>query len=286
MDSNMVRRVAFAAVAIPVLVGVVWLGEWPLTFLLVVASVLGAGELFALAERTGLVPLRGLGSVLAALVPFTLILALKSPGIWASQQWGYLVLLGFVLVTGIAVFVRSPSQHPLASIAVTVFGVGYAAVLPVTAFVIRHGEWSGRSWSGTAVLFFPMVVTWVCDSAAMFGGRLVGGPKLAPAISPGKTWAGAIAGVVAGTGAGAAYAAIAFPRTGIALGIGASCVLALVLTIVGQVGDLAESLIKREAGVKDSSALIPGHGGVLDRLDSLYFVLPVAAAGYHLLGLM
>jgi phosphatidate cytidylyltransferase len=126
----------------------------------------------------------------------------------------------------------------------------------------------------------------MCDTAAMLAGRAIGGPKLAPVVSPGKTRSGAIAGVVGGVAIGALYAALVFPRAGIAIGIVSASLLAFVLSIIGQVGDLAESLLKREAGVKDSSALIPGHGGVLDRLDSLYFVIPVAAAGYLLLGII
>ena len=107
---------------------------------------------------------------------------------------------------------------------------------------------------------------------------------MAPAISPGKTWSGGIAGAVAGTLVGAAYALVVFPRVQISFSVLAALSLALLLSIIGQIGDLAESLLKREAGVKDSSRLIPGHGGVLDRLDSLYFVLPVSAAAFHLLG--
>jgi phosphatidate cytidylyltransferase len=286
MDSNMLRRIAFALVAIPLLVGVVWLGEWPLAALLLVASVLGVDELFRLAQASGVKPLRDLGRLLAALVPLALIMALKVPNLWIADQWGYLLIVGFLLVVGSAVFARSPSQRPLASIAVTVFAVGYAAVLPTTAFVIRHGQWGGRSWAGTAMLFFPLVVTWVCDSAAMLGGRAIGGPKLAPTISPAKTWAGGIAGAVGGTLTGGAYALVVFPRVHVGFGVASALLLALALSIIGQVGDLAESLLKREAGVKDSSTLIPGHGGVLDRLDSLYFVLPLTAAGYHLLGLI
>lgn len=282
----MVRRVAFAVVAIPVLVGVVWLGAWPLAAVLLAAGVLGVEEFFELAEATGVRPMRNLGRVFAALVPITVVLAVRAPRLWLDHQWAYLLLLGFLVVVGAAVFARSPSERPLASVATTVFGVGYAAILPVTAFIIRHGQWGERSWPGTAMLFFPFVVTWVCDSAAMLAGRAIGGAKLAPVISPGKTWAGALAGVVAGTLSGLVYAVLLFRRVHISIGVVPALILALVLSIVGQIGDLAESLFKREAGVKDSSALIPGHGGVLDRLDSLYFVLPVAAAGYHLLGLV
>lgn len=286
MASNMVRRVTFAVVAIPVLVGVVWLGEWALALLLAVAAVLGIGELFELAAVGGVRPLGGLGRVIAALVPFTLLAAIEAPDIWIAHQWGYLLLLAVLLVFGAAVFGRSPAERPLASVAVTLFGIGYAAVLPSIAFTIRHAQWGGRSWTGTAMVFFPLIVTWVCDSAAMFAGRMIGGPKLAPNISPGKTWAGGVAGVIGGTAIGAVYALVVLARAGIGLGTVSAVLLALVISVIGQVGDLAESLLKREAGVKDSSALIPGHGGVLDRLDSLYFVLPVTAAGYHLLGLL
>ena len=196
MDSNMVRRIAFAAIAIPLLVIIVWVGEWPLALLLVAAAMLGTRELFDLAARGGVRPLRALGIFLAMLVPLTLVAILDAPGFWLAQQWAYLLLLAILLVVAVATFTRTPEHRPLASIAVTLFGIVYAAVLPSIAFVIRHGQWDGRSWTGTAVLFFPLVVTWVCDSAAMFGGRMIGGPKLAPVISPGKTWAGAIVGVI------------------------------------------------------------------------------------------
>jgi phosphatidate cytidylyltransferase len=286
MDSNMIRRVAFAAIAIPLLVVIVWAGAWPFAILLVVAAVLGTGELYDLAARDGVKPLRDLGRFFAMLVPLTLVAILEVPKFWLAQQWAYLLLLAVLLVVAVATFTRTPEQRPLASVAVTLFGIIYAAVLPSVAFVIRHAQWGERSWTGTAVLFFPLIVTWVCDSAAMFGGRLVGGSKLAPAISPGKTWAGGIAGIIGGTAIGAGYALLVFPRVRVPLGVAPAVVLALLVSVIGQVGDLAESLMKRGAGVKDSSAMIPGHGGVLDRLDSLYFVLPVAAAGYHYLGVL
>ena len=140
-----------------------------------------------------------------------------------------------------------------------------------------------RSWAGAWLVFYPLVVTWVCDTAAMFGGRTFGGPKLAPSVSPGKTRSGSIAGVVGGLAVAPLFAAFS-PRMGLELPLGQLLVIAGVLGVVGQIGDLAESLFKREAGVKDSSALIPGHGGVLDRFDSLYFVIPTAAALYHAFG--
>lgn len=287
MANNMVRRVAFAVIAIPLLVAVVWLGEWPLVLLLVAAASLGTGELFDLAERAGVKPLRESGRFIAVLIPIGMLALLKVPdGFWFADRWGYLPMLAALAVISAAVCIRTPEQRPLESVTVTLFAPFYTALLPSMALVIRHAQWGGRSWTGTALVFFPLVVTWVGDSAAMFGGQLIGGAKLAPTISPAKTRAGGITGLVGGTAIGAVFALLVFPRLDIPLGTVPAVLLAFVLSMVGQVGDLAESLLKREAGVKDSSALIPGHGGVLDRLDSLYFAIPVAAAGYHLLGVI
>jgi phosphatidate cytidylyltransferase len=170
-------------------------------------------------------------------------------------------------------------------VAVTGFGWAYAGALPCFLLAIRHGEWPLRSAAGAALVFFPLVVTWVCDIAAMFGGRAFGGAKLAPTISPGKTRAGGIAGVIGGVLVAPLFGLWIFPAVGVALTLPAALGMALVLAVVGQAGDLAESLFKRDAGVKDSSALIPGHGGVLDRFDSLYVVLPVAFVCYRLVAL-
>jgi phosphatidate cytidylyltransferase len=287
MQSNMFRRVMFAVIAIPLLVAVVWLGGWPLAAVLAVATMLGTTELLDLAAVQGIRPFRETGRVVAVAVPLGLGAALAGPAAHdLVERWWVFAALGVVIwVLGLAVATRGPGDRPLAAAAVTLLTILYATVLPASLFFIRHAAWSTRSFAGTAVVFFPLVVTWMCDTAAMLGGQAIGGPKLSPVISPGKTRSGAIAGVIGGVAVGVLYAAVVFTRTGIPIGIVSAALLALVLTVVGQVGDLAESLLKREAGVKDSSAIIPGHGGVLDRLDSLYFVIPVAAAGYRLLGL-
>jgi phosphatidate cytidylyltransferase len=120
----------------------------------------------------------------------------------------------------------------------------------------------------------------------MFGGRAMKGPKLAPTVSPGKTRSGSAAGVVGGLVVAVVFGLAVFPRLGVEASLGSLLVMALVWSTLGQVGDLAESLFKREVGVKDSSAHIPGHGGVLDLFDSLYFVVPLAAALYRYFGLV
>ena len=288
MDNNLVRRILFAVVAIPVALLLVWAGGWPLAVLVSTIAVLGTRELFDIAAKQGVLAFRFTGTVAAAIGPLLVHAATTRADarLWLADCWIY-VAAGFVgLLLVEALRGRSPSEHPLGAVAVTGFAVGYAGMLPSFLIGIRHGRYAEWSWAGTALVFFPLVVTWVCDSAAMFGGRAFGGARMAPTISPGKTRSGGIAGLVGGVAIAPLFALMVFPRVGIELALIPAFLMALALSAVGQLGDLAESLFKREAGVKDSSALIPGHGGVLDRFDSLYLVLPTAAFCYHLLGLV
>lgn len=288
MASNLVQRVGFAAVAIPVAVAVVWLGGWPLAALVSVVGVLGVRELFDIAQASGNRPLRANGMLLAAALPFLVLAALTNSdaATLVSNWWVYLFGAMMVLWLGELLLQRGPADKPLAAISITLFTVAYAAALPTFLLGIRHGHFGTRSWAGAAMVLFPLVVVWVCDTAAMFGGKAIGGPKLAPTISPGKTRSGGIAGLLGGVLAAALFAVLVFPAVDIAMPVVQAMMLGLVLSVVGQVGDLAESLFKREAGVKDSSSLIPGHGGVLDRFDALYVTLPVASLCYKLIGLL
>jgi phosphatidate cytidylyltransferase len=195
--------------------------------------------------------------------------------------WPYAGALWLMALLTWALLFRSPTERPLATVAVSVFAPLYAGALPSFLIGIRHAEFGERSWAGTWLVFFPLVLTWICDTAAMFGGRAFGRAKLAPSISPGKTREGAIAGLVGALVAAPLYDRFILTPLGVGLPLWQALVFAAVLAVVGQVGDLAESLFKREAGVKDSSHLIPGHGGVLDRFDSLYFVLPTAGLLYR-----
>jgi phosphatidate cytidylyltransferase len=120
-------------------------------------------------------------------------------------------------------------------------------------------------------LMFGLMVNWIGDTGAFLVGRKFGRRKLAPSISPGKSWEGAAASVVTGVAAGMIYLPLTIKGTSLL----AAGLLALAANVAGQVGDLAESAIKRGAGVKDSGNLLPGHGGVLDRVDSTMFALPV-----------
>lgn len=288
MDANLVRRVGFAAVAIPLALLVVWYGGWPLAILVAAAAALATRELFGLAARGQVRPAATLGIVsAAAIAPVTWAVLDSSRAAEVGREvWPYLAALWLLGLLGWALAARTPAERPLEAVAVTALAVAYAGALPAFVLVIRHAQLPVRSWAGAWLVFFPLVVTWVCDTAAMFGGRAFGGPRLAPAISPGKTRSGALAGVVGGLAVAPLFGVLIFPRVGVAVSGWHLLLIAGILSMVGQVGDLAESLLKRQAGVKDSSDLIPGHGGVLDRLDSLYFVIPVAAALYHGLGVI
>jgi phosphatidate cytidylyltransferase len=288
MDANLVRRIGFAVLAIPLALAVVWYGGWPFALLLAVAGVLGARELFDLAARQNVRPIQPLGLVTAGLIPVLVYCGLTRPelGPWIAQWWPYLPAVWLILLLSWVLAVRPPTERPLSAASITLLTVAYTAALPAFLLAIRHTQYSLRSWAGAWLVFFPLVVTWICDTAAMFGGRALGGPKLSPVVSPGKTRSGSVVGVLGGVLVAPLFALLIFPRVALEIPLWQLLLIAGVLSVVGQVGDLAESLFKREAGVKDSSNLIPGHGGVLDRFDSLYFVIPAAAAMYRGFGVI
>lgn len=288
MSTNLLKRILFAVVAIPAVLALIWYGGYPLAIMVAIAGVLGTREVYDLARRQRIEPAQELGLVMVLVFAPAGYLALSAmweswwmlvAGFYAGAVWVMLVLVW-------ALWKRPPGQKPLAASAITVFGVVYAGLLPAFIVILRHsGGYGIRSLEGTALVFFPLIVTWVCDTAAMFGGMAFKGPRFAPVVSPGKTWSGTVSGIVGGLAAAPLYNALVFQPLGFEFPVWKLLVCAGLWSVVGQIGDLAESLLKREAGVKDSSSLIPGHGGVLDRLDSLYFVLPTAVALYRLLGI-
>ncbi len=295
MAEQLGRRVAFSAVAIPAAAAAAYAGGWVLAALLAVVSVLATREVYDLAAATGVDPLRRSGMAAAAVFPLATYWAKGSEIHWAEPAL-YLGALWMIALIAVAAWRRGPARRPLAAVAVTVFGVLYVPGLLSFAIVLRHPSGVGLdSGLGTALLFFPLALTWIGDTAAMAAGKLIGGPKLAPTLSPRKTWAGAVGGLLVTLGVAWLYALwVLAPLESRGGGGGAggtrltasgALAAGLAISVAGQVGDLAESLLKREVGVKDSSTLIPGHGGMLDRVDSLLFALPVTAGVFRLLNL-
>jgi len=154
-------------------------------------------------------------------------------------------------------------------------GVLYVGLAGVALITLRQDAEVGR-----ANLVFVILVVWASDSAAYVAGRALGGPKLWPAVSPGKTWSGALGGLLGAMLVGVLAASLVAPGAALAW----AALVAGGLGVVSQAGDLLESGIKRHFGVKDSSHLIPGHGGLLDRLDSILAVAPAAAGLSLILG--
>ena len=282
----MTRRVAFAAVAIPSVIAIAYVGRWALAALLALAAALATRELYAFARKQDIEPLDAIGTAAAALTPLAVATTMFAPGFIAQMIQGGYLFIGFVLlVMTVALVQRGPSGRPLTAVAITIFGVLYAAWLPSFALHLRHplpGPFVNDARVGMALLFYPLILTWVGDSAAMTGGKAFGGARMAPVVSPNKTWAGGISGLFGTVALSLIYTAVVFKAAGLAVTLGQALLMGVVISVAGQVGDVVESLFKREVGVKDSSALLPGHGGVLDRLDSLYFVLPVTSLLYHL----
>ena len=144
---------------------------------------------------------------------------------------------------------------------------------PIAAAAVLGAE---TRLAGALLVGFPLILTWISDTCAYFGGRAFGRRKLIPAVSPAKTVAGAVAGVLGTVVIGAGYGWLLDAWVEVPLGPLAGAVGGALVSVVAQAGDLVESLLKREAGVKDSGALFPGHGGLLDRVDSLLFAFPAA----------
>jgi phosphatidate cytidylyltransferase len=293
--SELALRILFSVVAAPLALWIVLAGGAPLAALLAVVSALGAWEFYRIARASGTRPLDDVGIALAGLVP----LAVHAHYLGLLAFRPVLAAVVTLAVLAATIWLRGVEGGPLRAAAATLLGVAYTAGMLSFGYAIRYhdvvrgydvvgarhlalGPLSVPVAPGGVLLIFPLVLTWASDIGAYFVGRALGKRKLIPSVSPGKTVAGAVGGLVASMLVAWLYArSVLVPVANLgftpwgALGFGA------VISIAAQVGDLFESLLKREGRVKDSSHIIPGHGGILDRFDSLIFVLPVA---YLLLG--
>lgn len=292
MSSELTRRVLFGVFAAPITIAILLYGGAPLAALLAVVSALGAWELFRLARASGMEPLSDTGTVIAGLIPLGVhaaYLGLYHPDAGVGALSLAVIMLLVLLTAGI--WMRGVSGKPLSAVAITAFGAVYTGGTLSYGYAIRYHEYGfapaaltmgARTFavpSGGLLLLLPVVLTWASDIGAYAVGRTIGRHKLIPAVSPGKTVEGSIGGLVASMLVAWVFARLVLrPAAQLDFRAAPLGVLAFgaLVSVAAQVGDLAESLLKREAGVKDSSHIIPGHGGILDRVDSLLFVLPVA----------
>jgi len=288
--SELTRRVLFGIIAAPLGVLVVFYGGAALAALLAVVSALGAWEFFRIARASGLTPMEDVGIPLAGLVP--LFVHARYLGLYELPLSGIAIVV--LAILALTIFLRGVNGKPLGAAASTVFGVLYTGGMLSFGYAIRYHPYVIEGvrvplgaiavTAGGLLLLLPLLLTWASDIGAHFVGRAFGKRKLMPSVSPGKTVAGAVGGLAATVLVGWLYARfILTPSTQLAFVRGGIVLFSLLVSGAAQIGDLAESLLKREAGMKDSSHIIPGHGGVLDRFDSLLFVLPIAYALFNTL---
>jgi phosphatidate cytidylyltransferase len=246
---NLSTRIIAAAVLIPLAIAIAYAGGWLWTALVTLAAV-------------------GLYVEWLMVVGAAAEKRVVAPGVAALAVAGFFHAIGRIdgalvaLMIGlVAVALMAPERRNWAAA-----GFIYAGAAETASVLLRHD-----AVKGFVALMFVLLIVWVTDSGGYFAGRGIGGPKLWPRVSPKKTWAGAIGGFVASLAVAGVFAALDLGKAGPLLMIGG------VLSVVSQLGDLFESAVKRRFGVKDSSQIIPGHGGLLDRLDGFVAAVAIAA---------
>jgi len=254
--SNLVSRLGVAALGVPTVLGALYLGGWWLVALLLTVAALALHEFWLLArELRPLAPAGYLGGVLA-------LVGARSGGI------GWMIggaLSAFVLAFALKA-ISDTRQASTASISASVMGTVWIGCGLSFVLLLRALPAHGRLAAYTVVL-----AIWAGDTLAYAGGRLVGRHRMAPGISPGKTWEGFVLGTVATM----FVACVALYKSHF-LGVAESLALGAAIAVAAPLGDLFESMLKRDAGVKDAGRLLGGHGGLLDRIDAILFAAPAA----------
>jgi len=248
------KRIITALCGLPIMVAAVWFGEPWFTILIATAGVLAAFEFYKMVALSKVRPLTYLGLI-------WVLLFILSP----HFNYGFLkplLLTSGVVISLIWLLLRPQKEGAFSSWVWTIAGIFYIGWL--LSYLVALNLEGGRNW-----VFFALLTIFASDIAAFFVGRALGRHRLAPSISPGKTWEGAIGGIF-----GAIILSLFFTLStplGLPLSYGQAILLGLLVSVFGQLGDLVESLLKRNMGVKDSGKLMPGHGGMLDRIDSIVF---------------
>lgn len=260
--SSFWSRVAVALVGLPLVLGLVWLGGWWLFGLVVAAGVLALHEFWQMTRSLRPLALAGYAGAALALVGAEL----------GGQQWmigGFVATLLFALLLNGVSETRAPATVAIGS---TVLGAAWIGLGLSYALLLR-----GSADHARLATFTVLLTVFVADTVAYFGGRTFGRHKLAPSLSPGKTWEG----FVLGTAAAVLVAFFAlYQDRDTFLTIGEALALGAVVALAAAAGDLFESALKRDMQIKDTGRLLAGHGGMLDRIDSVLFALP---AGYYVI---
>jgi phosphatidate cytidylyltransferase len=260
------QRVLSAVIFVPILFASIWFRNPWFSIVVAVAAILGVLEFYSMVTRKGWQPLTFFGTLWTLFFIFNAYYTPK----YSSDNTYILVtstLIGTAIVLSLVwvLFLRSSGGKDMASWVASVTGIFYMGGLLSYWVLIMNsygGVWDGRDW-----VLIALFSTFAVDTTAYFVGRTWGRHKMAPAVSPGKTWEGAVGGLV---GAIAAVIILALILdTGISYG--EMIIMGVLIAVFAQLGDLAESKIKRSMGVKEASNIIPGHGGILDRLDSIVF---------------
>jgi phosphatidate cytidylyltransferase len=265
-------RILTAVIVLPFLIASILISWLQPLFVVLAAAAMVAGlfEFYVLAKRRDLKPDAAIG-YLAAAALFT-VFYFNDPGLRSDllmMQMIPLILIVFTAASLIAATLRgAPFDKMIASTGATILGVLYVVLLGGHLVAVRTGF--NQALSADLLCFFFLVLMGA-DTGAYYVGRAFGKHKLAPSISPGKTWEGVAGGLLAGL----LLATIAHYWFFRELPLKLALPLAAVMTVVGILGDLTESALKRSAGAKDAANTLPGHGGLLDRLDSLLFNAPV-----------
>lgn len=242
--SNLALRVGSAIILAPLAVLAAYLGSWPFALFWAAAAIAVLWEWTTLVVGpTHRLMLSSCGSAIA-------VAALVA---WLGRPITAILLVG---LGALAALIFAPQRRRLWITA----GIGYAGSMLLAPMLLR-----ADAANGFFALLLLFAIVWATDVLGYFFGRAVGGPRLMPNISPKKTWSGAIAGTL-----GAVIMAVVVAKGFGLAGTGAIIVIALLLSVVAQLGDLLESWVKRQFGAKDASRLIPGHGGVMDRLDGFW----------------
>lgn len=259
--TNNLRRILTAVVAAPIVLGLAYIGDWPFVGLVALIGMVGQVELYRMARTTGAVPNITGGLVLGALT----IATFAWPFLWPlAALWlvAFIVLAPFLL----------PQSHFLPSLTSTLAGVVYPSGLLGSLVLLRTAR-SSLVDPETAfwLVVFTFLLVWATDIFAYYVGKSVGRRSLAPGISPNKTWEGTLGGL------GAALLVAAGMKVTVLNFLAWPHVVALAVIGGGisQIGDLMESQLKRSTGADDSSSLLPGHGGMLDRFDAMMVAVPL-----------